>query len=182
MPEMRSAFSRKVGPLPLYGWGVILVGATLGFLYLRRSRAGQSSLFGGTDTGSGSGGSGGTTYPETPLPVEPTPITPDDFCLVSGSDANGSYDCIANRKHYRTNDGSTPPVSPIEPDACTISGTDSIGPYECENGRKVRRAGTPITNPPGSDAEACIRAGGYWTKRGNIDGPGAWYCASEPLR
>lgn len=84
------ALKQKVGPLPVYGWGIILVGGIVGFYVLRKKR-GSTSLppstigFTGGPTngglGAGGGGSsgGGNGSPPTTTPPPgnpPLPVTP----------------------------------------------------------------------------------------------------------
>lgn len=82
-----SAFKQRVGPLPLWGWGLGLGGAIVGFVLLkRRGSTGAATLSGGdipATIGSGSGvspvtggSSGGSSGPidTTPAPPVTTPI------------------------------------------------------------------------------------------------------------
>ena len=95
--KLTDALKSKAGPLPVWGWGIILAGATAGFWLLKRRGnaglpvngitstspfsngnmgAGGGASGGGSGSGSGSGGSGDDGNSD-PTPVPTTTPTPD---------------------------------------------------------------------------------------------------------
>lgn len=88
--QLDDTLKRKVGPLPVWGWGIVFAGALGGFLYLKHKNAGTVSLpafstvtstspssngqfgAGTVPTGGGSSGDGSTTTPP-PTQTPPTP-------------------------------------------------------------------------------------------------------------
>lgn len=76
-----AAFKQRIGPLPLWGWGLGLGGAVVGFVMLKR-RGGGAQLSGGdipatigSGGGGSSGGGSGIVNPPSSGPIDP-PITP----------------------------------------------------------------------------------------------------------
>ena len=64
---------KKIGPLPAWGWGVIVVGGILGIMLVRKWMADQAgaSASGASITGGGVGSGGGTLGGGSPLPTGP---------------------------------------------------------------------------------------------------------------
>lgn len=64
---------KKIGPLPAWGWGVIVVGGILGIMLVRKWMADQagSGASGASITGGGVGSGGGTLGGGSPLPTGP---------------------------------------------------------------------------------------------------------------
>lgn len=127
------AFKARLGPLPLYAWGIILAGGVLGFVILRRRGAGAASLSGGTlppaTIGSGAGGSDASSpaptspapspAPITTAPVSPITPMPLPFALVPGQSPVApppNPPGVAGPAHWETYPGGggqwvwTPPV------------------------------------------------------------------------
>jgi len=108
MPALVEAATRKVGPLPAWGWGAVIVGGYLGYRVLRGGGSSRNVGVAVDETTAPSGGGGGTTGPTLPdIPVTSNTVPQSllDQLAALQSGQQGIVDFLNNQP---------PPTPPLD--------------------------------------------------------------------
>lgn len=147
--DVKAAATRKIGPLPAWGWGVAIGGALLAFRFLR----------GG---GSGGGGGGNGAEPDTILVPSGAPSIPHDYIGQLGQAVGEIRDRLGGiEKSIEDGAGSINPVTPPPPKSPPQSGGNPVQqPTPSSPGAPVS-AKPKTTILSRADAAALTRKLGY---------------------